>query len=169
MGACQDYGPCLGPKPNTAPGTQEGTIMLQTTQWTTPGIRRPLTRTPAQKEVEESETETLPQEQAKTLKENTDPKGPSTQICSIYPKPCLGFLIQKPYIPHIWVLWTLSKYASIQYRQPPVREPWVCLPLLDLFLLLMVEILHDLIWALFQTYRNSGSIVHVYIYIYIHM
>ena len=38
---------------------------------------------------------------------NSNPKGPGTQIQSTFPKPLLRFRIKKPYIPHIWVLWTL--------------------------------------------------------------
>ena len=35
------------------------------------------------------------------------PKGPSTHIQSTFPKSLLRFLVQKPYILHILVLWTL--------------------------------------------------------------
>ena len=39
----------------------------------------------------------------------SNPNGPNTQIQSTFPKLLLQFLISKPYILHIWVLWTLGK------------------------------------------------------------
>ena len=52
------------------------------------------------------------------------PKGPSTQIQSMYPKLQLGFLIQKPWIFHIWVPQTIIRIPNIETIDTPYLGTW---------------------------------------------
>ena len=106
---------------------------------------------------------------------DSSPKGTSTQIYGICPKPSSRFLIQKPYIPNIRVLGTLGAGWQCPTTNPegPVRVSYGIRSYHHTYTYTCVFLdtytsLH--IYTYVYTYKYIYACINIeYIYIYLHM